>query len=146
MIAPVNASLHSSESPKPSLFMGVLVTLAGIIGGGAGTALFLVPGFVAVVVVAVGWGIVYARAPRAQERWPWWVAGQWLSLVLVNGMSTALHYGTSYVVLASLASATLATILWMVPVGLVVGHRAFWATKRTDIPPPHASVEPELTP
>ncbi|MDO5736804.1 MAG: hypothetical protein Q4P15_10050 [Propionibacteriaceae bacterium] len=126
-----------STRVTPSVFLGILVTLAGIVGGGWGTALLMVPGIAAIPAVAIVWGFVYAVVPGRHERWPWWVAGQWLSLALVHAVSfvvTDTSYGAPTVLMAgafALLTATLATFMWMVPVGLVMAHRQFWATKRT---------------
>lgn len=111
-------------------FLGVVVAIVGVLACAA-PALLLVPGFGALPVVAA-WAWVYGYVGNVSGRWPWWVMGQWLSLCAVF-VVTLLTLGLGFPTLwAAPWAATLITAAWMVPVGLVAGHRQFWATKRSD--------------
>ncbi len=111
-------------------FRGILVAIVGVLACAA-PALILVPGFGALPVVAA-WAWVYGYVGNASGRWPWWVMGQWLSLCAVF-VVTLLIMGVGLPTLwVAPWAATLTTAAWMVPVGLVAGHRQSWATKRSD--------------
>lgn len=126
----------------------------GVIGGGFLTV--WIPGYAYAVIplVAVGWGVVYALVPGREGRWPWWVLGQWLTLALVHGVSFTVAEGfAGYVLGLTPATAALATLAWMIPVGLVQLHRTHWNTKRPgvtrdtpDIPDVAGCPEPSTTP
>lgn len=107
---------------------GVLVAVAGFLACAA-SAVFLIPPLVVAPVVIV-WALVYGYTDGVTGRWPWWVMGQWLSLVVVFAV-TLLVSGLGLPTLWVAPSlAVFVTAVWMVPVGLVAGHRAFWSTNR----------------
>lgn len=101
--------------------------------------------------VAVAWGIVYAVAPRRADRWPWWLLGQWLTLVVIFSVFIERMDDVFSVAVVGIAAivAVIAVAIWMTPVAIAELHRTQWNTTRPPAddahrPPPaeDTAVEP----
>lgn len=81
---------------------------------------------------AVTWGLVYALAPRRADRWPWWVLGQWVTLIAMFSLAIARmdNIFNFTVVGAAAIFALIAVAIWMAPVAIAELHRTQWRTRR----------------
>ena len=112
-------------SPDP---LGIAVAAAGAVASVMLSGLLFSP--VVILPLVCAWACVYSYAPRARDRWPWWVLGQWVSLTalqFIRFLSSGMSW-TSLGISAGLAAVT--TVVWMALVGLYLVQRRSWRTRQ----------------
>jgi len=116
----MNGLARNTRSELKPRSLGVLVAIAGVVAC-ALPSLMLFPGIYGLPIVMI-WALVYGSFKGARDRWPWWVAGQWLSLCVVFAIILVTFGAGIGTLWGAPVVAAFVTLVWMVPVALIASQ------------------------